>query len=266
MKSARRQEQLFKHIGEAGESTVEALAARFEVSVTTIRRDLDALERRKLIERTWGGARVAIPVVYHEEAFQGEAVKRAIAAAAAALVGPGMTVAISGGSTCTELARCLRGSRIRVLTNALNVALELRSTPHTRVVLTGGELNTASYELIGDLVGRSLSEYRVDMAFVGCSGLTPDFGFSMRDDPEAAAARAITQVAERVVVLADHRKVGHKTFARYAQLGEVERFITDEGLSDEWTARLTQAGLRVERVALPRQSGQQATTSEKGRA
>lgn len=266
MKSAQRQDQLFRFIGETGETSVETLAARFGVSVTTVRRDLDALERRKLIERTWGGARVAIPVVYTEEAFQGEVVKRSIAAAAAALVEPGMTIAVSGGSTCTELARRLRGQRIKVLTNALNVALELRSTPHTRVVLTGGELNNASYELVGDLVGRSLSEYRVDMAFVGCSGLTPDFGFSMRDDPEAVAARAITQVAARVVVLADHRKVGCKTFARFAQLHEVERFITDEGLSEDWTARLTQAGLHVEKVPLLHGDDRQATTSEKGTA
>lgn len=249
MKSAHRQDQLFKFIGEHSEVTVETLAQQFGISLTTVRRDLDSLERRSLIERTWGGARVAVPVVYTEEAFQGEAVKRAIAAAAATLVKPGMIIGISGGSTCTELARRLRGQRIKVVTNALNVALELRSTNHTRVVMTGGELNFASYELVGDLVARSLSEYRVDMAFTGCSGLTPDFGFSMRDDPEAVAARAITQVASRVVVLADHRKVGARTFARFARLDEVERFITDDGLSPEWLARLTQAGLNVQVVS-----------------
>lgn len=256
MKSALRQEQFFKFIGEHSEVAVETLAEQFGVSLTTVRRDLDALERRNLIERTWGGARVAVPVVYTEQAFQGEAVKRAIAAAAAALVQPGMTIGISGGSTCTELARRLRGQRIKVVTNALNVALELRSTPHTRVVMTGGELNFASYELVGDLVARSLREYRVDMAFTGCSGLTPDFGFSMRDEPEAVAARAMTQVAERVVVLADHRKVGARTFARFAQLSEVEQFITDDGLSADWQARLEQAGLAVQMVPTAPAEGQ----------
>lgn len=248
MKSALRQEQLFKFISEHREVAVETLAERFGVSLTTVRRDLDALEHRKLIERTWGAARVAVPVVYTEQAFQGEAVKRAIAAAAANLVEPGMTIGISGGSTCTELARRLRGQRIKVVTNALNVALELRSTPHTRVVMTGGELNFASYELVGDLVARSLSEYRVDMAFTGCSGLTLDFGFSMRDEPEAVAARAMTRMASRVVVLADHRKVGARTFARFAQISEVERLITDDGLGPEWLTRLTQAGLNVQQV------------------
>lgn len=245
-KSARRQEQLFKFIGEQGEPSVEALAAHFGVSPITIRRDLTALERRKLVTRTWGGVRVAIPIVYGDEAFEGGAVKRAIAIAASGLVEPGMVLAISGGSTCTELARRLRGQRVRVLTNALNVALELRSTGHTRVMLTGGELNAASYELVGELVARSLSEYRVDLAFVGCSGVTPDFGFCMRDEPEAGAARAITQAAGRVVVLADHGKAGQKTFARFARLGEVERLITDDGLDNIWRGRLVSAGLRVD--------------------
>lgn len=249
MKSAQRQEQLFRFIGEQGEVTVETLASHFGVSTVTVRRDLTALERRRLVQRTWGGVRVAIPIHYGDEAFGGGAVKRAIAIAAAELVEPGMVIAVSGGSTCTELARRLRGQRIKVVTNALNVALELRSTGHTRVVLTGGELSALSYELVGDMVGRSLSEYRVDMAFVGCSGLTPDFGFSMRDEPEAATARALTRAAGRVVVIAEHGKVGQKTFARFAQLGEVERLITDRGLSRPWQEQLAAAGLRVDLVA-----------------
>ena len=254
MKSAQRQEQLYRLLGERGEQTVEALAQQFGVSAITIRRDLNALERRKLVQRTWGGVRVAIPILYGDAAFEGgdnAAAKRAIAVAAARLVEPGMTIAISGGSTCTELARRLRGQKIRVLTNALNIALELKSTGHTQVILTGGELNAASYELVGELVGRSLGQYRADLAFVGCTGVTPDAGFCMRDQPEAAAARAIIGSAGRVVVLADHSKVGHKTFARFAQLDEVERLIMDGSLSNEWQETLEGAGLRVERVTPP---------------
>lgn len=264
MRAAERQKQLYQFVGERGEQTVEALAAHFGVSALTIRRDLTALERRKLVQRTWGGVRVAVPIRYGDEAFEGDTVttltKRAIAVAAAQLVRPGMVVAISGGSTCTALARQLRGQRLRVLTNALNVALELKSTGHTQVTLTGGELNAASYELVGELVGRSLSEYRADLAFVGCSGLTPDFGFCMRDQPEAAAARAIIQSAGRVVVLADHRKVGQQTFARFAKLSEVERLITDSTLSDKWREQLTAAGLWVDQVDAPSTSPTQETS------
>lgn len=250
MKSAQRQERLYQFIGERGEQTVEALAMQFGVSAITIRRDLSALERRRLVQRTWGGVRVAVPILYGDAAFeadsQGADLKRAIAVKAARLVEPGMVLAISGGSTCTELARRLRGQRVRVLTNALNVALELRSTGHTQVMLTGGELNAASYELVGELVGRSLSAYRADLAFVGCSGLTPEAGFCMRDQPEAAAARAVMQVAGRVVVLADHRKVGQQTFARFARVDEPERLITDPGLGEAQRAILQAAGLRVD--------------------
>lgn len=244
--SGERQQRVFELVSAHGEQATEALGQQLGVSPATMRRDLAALERRGLIQRTWGGARVAVPVVYTDGDFQGETVKRSIAATAARLVEPGMVIAVSGGSTCTELARWLRGRRIKVVTNALNVALELRASSHTRVVLSGGELNVASYELIGDMVARSLSEYRVDMAFVGCSGVMLDFGFSMRDEPEANAARAITRVADRVVVIADHRKVGRRTSVRFARFDEVERLITDDGLTPAWRAQLAQAGLQID--------------------
>ena len=246
MKNSERQKQMFEFISLHREQSVETLAAELNVSVTTVRRDLAAMARRGLIERTWGGANVAVPVVYDAQEFEDDAAKRAIAVAAARHVRPSMVVAISGGSTCTELARLLRGRSIKVLTNAVNIALELRSSGHTQVVLSGGVLNAASYELVGPMVERSLSEFRADIAFTGCSGVLPGFGFSMRDEPEAEAARAITRLTGRVMVLADHRKIGRQTFARFAHFSEVERLITDDALSQSWQAQLAQLGLNVE--------------------
>ena len=246
MKNSERQKQMFEFISLYREQSVETLAAELNISVATVRRDLAAMARRGLIERTWGGANVAVPIVYDMQEFEDDAAKRAIAASAARYVLPGMVVAISGGSTCTELARLLRGRAIKVLTNAVNIALELRSSGHTQVVLSGGVLNAASYELVGPMVERSLSDFRADIAFVGCSGVLPGFGFSMRDEPEAGAARAIIRLTGRVIVLADHRKVGRQTFARFAHFSEVERLITDDGLSDPWHTQFGQLGLNVE--------------------
>jgi DeoR/GlpR family transcriptional regulator of sugar metabolism len=81
---------------------------------------------------------------------------------------------------------------------------------------------------------------------VGCSGVTPDFGFSMRDGLESAIARAFLNVSQRAIVVADHGKVGQKTLARFTSLTGVERLITDERLESSWQTKLEQAGLKVE--------------------
>lgn len=244
-----RQERIHLEILQRGEVRAAETASKFGISLSTIRRDLVSLERRGLIERVWGGAQVRSPIKYLSDFYCAAAKngqeKRAIAARAASCVEEGMVIGLSGGTTCTELARWLRGRRITVVTNALNVATELYNHSLTKVVVTGGALNSYSYELVGEMVAHSLTEYRLDLSFVGCSGITPDFGVSMRDTPEAAGARAFISVSEKTKVIADYTKAGKWTLARLAPLAAFDELITDDKLSDEWRERLNTAGLQV---------------------
>ncbi|MFO7544187.1 MAG: DeoR/GlpR family DNA-binding transcription regulator [Trueperaceae bacterium] len=249
MTSRQRQEAVHTLVMHHGEVTTEEIARRVRVSLATIRRDLAALERRGLVERTWGGARVLSSVHYlesfSEAADQQASAKRAIAAAAAAMVEPGMVLGLSGGTTCTELARWLRGKDVTVVTNAVNAAIELYNQGRTRVILTGGTMNGYSYELVGELATEALHEHRLDLCFVGCSGITPDFGYSMRDRPEASVARAFRAVSARTIVLADHSKVGRRTLARFAPLSAVPTLITDRGISPDALRMLEREGVTV---------------------
>ena len=226
-----------------------ALAVRLGISLATVRRDLASLERRGLVDRTWGGARVRSPIRYLEDfsrAAQDRAEeKRQIAAEAATMVEPDMVIGLSGGTTCTELARWLRGAQVTVVTNAINVATELYNHGRTKVIVTGGALNAHSYELVGEMAAYSLQEYRLDLCFVGSSGITEDFGFSMRDHPEAAMARQFKDISERTYVVADHSKIGRRTLARFAPLAEVDGLLTDQGLDDASRRALERAGLAV---------------------
>ena len=245
----KRQRRVHDLVMRHGEVRAGDLSDELDVSTATVRRDLAALERRGLVERTWGGARIRSTVKYLEDFAsaadtQGDA-KRAIAAAAAEMVEPKMVVGLSGGTTCTELARWLRGKDVTVVTNAINVATELYAHGRTNVIVTGGSLNSYSYELVGDLTTFVLQEHRLDLCFVGCSGITPDFGFSMRDPSESAVARAFKAVSERTVVVADHSKVGRTTLARFAPLAHLPMLITDRGLSEDWRRTLEGAGLEV---------------------
>ena len=96
------------------------------------------------------------------------------------------------------------------------------------------------------MVGYTLQEYRLDICFLGCSGVSTDFGFSMRDHLESAIARAFLSVSKRAIVIADHSKVGKQTLARFVALTSVERLITDEKIDKNAQQTLAQAGLNIE--------------------
>lgn len=248
--SRERRQLLHDLILQHGALDVADIAVALGISSATVRRDLAALKRRGLIERSWGGAQVRSPIDYLDDfkavANHEVAAKRAIAAAASRHVSEGMIIGLSGGTSCTELARWLRGKPITVVTNAINVATELYNHSLTKVIVTGGALNSYSYELVGEMVRHTLQKYRLDLCFVGCSGVTPDFGFSMRDHLESAVARAFLEVSERAMVVADHSKVGNHTLAKFAPVAAIERLVTDERLSLGWRERLGAADLTVE--------------------
>lgn len=245
-----RQMSILQHLTRHNSLEVAQLSKLLAVSPSTIRRELKAMEESGLLVRTHGMARLPTPIhyefPYENRAAQQVAAKRKIAAAAKNLIQPGAVVGLSGGTTSTELARQLRAMEdITIVTNAVNIALELQGQLGKRVMVTGGLLNQNSYELVGYQVTQSLQNVHLDQAFLGASGIDLEFGFSMADEPEAVVARAFQAAADKVIMIADHTKIGKATFARFCALPEVDLLITDDGLSDEQRAALEETGLRV---------------------
>ena len=245
-----RQAQILAYLTRHEMAAVEDLARLLDLSPSSVRRELQQMAAAGLVVRMHGGARLPSPLRYeppyeHRAASEVEA-KRAIAAAALRLVAPGAVIGLSGGTTCTELGRALRATTgITVVTNAVNVALELYGQPGKRLIVTGGELNQESYELVGRAVASTLQDLHLDLAFLGASGVDLAFGFSMSDEPEAAVGRAFRAAAARTIVLADHSKIGRRTFARFCRLAGVDLLITDRGAANEACVALQDAGLKV---------------------
>ncbi len=245
-----RQLKILQHLTQHNSLEVGRLSELLDVSPSTIRRDLRVMQKSGLLQRTHGTAQIPTPIryelPYENRAAQHVEAKRKIAAAAKQLIEPELVIGLSGGSTCTELARQLRAmEHITVVTNAVNIALELQGQLGKRVIVTGGLLNQDSYELVGNLVAQSLQNMHLNLAFLGASGVDVDFGFSMADEPEAVASRAFMAAAEQTVILADHSKLGKATFARLCPLIDVDLLITDDGISPEHHLALQNAGLKV---------------------
>ncbi len=242
--------QILQYLTHHDSMEVGQLSELLQVSPSTIRRDLRVMQKNGLLKRAHGTAQLPTPIhyelPYENRAAQQVEAKRKIAAAAKQLIEPELVIGMSGGTTCTELARQLRAMKqLTIVTNAVNIALELQGQLGKRVIVTGGQLNQDSYELVGHLVGQSLQNMHLDLALLGATGVDIGFGFSVADEPEAVASRAFMAAAEQTIILADSSKIGQATFARMCRLTEVDLLITDNGVTDEQRRTLEKAGLKI---------------------
>ena len=233
-----------------GSVVVTELATDLGVSLASVRRDLELLEDQHLLSRTHGGAvsvgvLYELPMRYRGGRHQDE--KRRIAKAAAALVTDGVvSVALSGGTTTTEVARVLATrSGLKVVTNAINIASELAPRPQIGLVVCGGSARPESHELVGPLAEQTLSRLNVDIAFVGVDGITAAAGLTTHHEVEAATNRAMIRIASRVVVVTDGSKIGRRSFAEIAGVREVDDLITDATADPDERRRIEDADVRV---------------------
>ena len=245
-----RQIKILHHLTMHGALEVNQLSDLLQTSPSTVRRELKIMEKNGLLLRSHGNAQLRAPIRYElpfeKRSVQQAEAKRKIAAAARHFIKPGQVIGLSGGTTTTELARQLRPmENITIVTSAINVALELQGQLRKRVMVTGGMLNQESYELAGDQAVQSLRNVHLDLVIHGASGIDVDFGVSLADEPDAVVARAFKEASDHIIIVADHTKIGHKTFARFCALNEVDLLITDEGLTGSQQAALEQVGLKL---------------------
>ncbi len=232
--------------------TVEELVRRFDVSAVTIRGDLDALADEGALVRSHGGAlRPAetpddVPVAVKQTRRHGEKVR--IAKAAVQMVEDGETIILDSGSTTFEIARQLRTLEVEslsVITNALNVAMELATISRVRLIMTGGILRQMSYSLAGPPAEQVLDGLRADRLFLGVDGLDPDIGLMTPDVFEARLNAHMIKVSNEVVVVADSTKFHRRSLSVIAGLDTVQKVITDSGAPAERVAELEALGVEV---------------------
>lgn len=250
--------QLLDLLARDGRLEVEPAAVQLGVSTATVRRDLDELAQQQMLTRTRGGA-VANSVSYdlplrYKVARQAPE-KQKIGMATAALIQPGCTVVINGGTTTTEVARAIatradlhaggQATAITIVTNALNIANELAVRTHIKIVLTGGVVRPQSYELIGPLATLAIAELTFDYAVLGVNGIDADVGATTHDEAEAAINRLMADRAREVVVVADSSKLNRQAFARICGLERIAVLVTDAHAAAADVAAFTELGLRV---------------------
>jgi DeoR/GlpR family transcriptional regulator of sugar metabolism len=253
-----RQDQILRLLQESGRLTIDELCSKLGASIATIRRDLEDLENRSLLKRTRGGAIPIGPLFYepfrNDPSFQDKVSsfaeeKRRIARAAAQFVSEGQTVALSGGTTTTEVVRSLKMlSNITIVTNAVNVAMELSNRKDIDVIVTGGHLRGNWFTLIGPLANQASEMIFADIMFLGVDGIDAEHGLTCTNASEAEFLRRVANHSKQRVVVCDHSKLGAISKWRLCPTQEIQSLITDSGASDEAVAPFEKLGIQVSRV------------------
>lgn len=236
---------------------VADLSDEFGVSEVTIRGDLEALDADGRVRRVrGGGVSVSQPrreVSYLESLGEHADEKAAIGAAAAGLVPSGASVFVDVGTTATALARALVHRHdledVVLLTNALPTALELEEAiPRVTVIVIGGTLRPMQHSLVDPLASVLLQQLHIDIAFIGCTGVTLDDGVTNINLPEAGVKQRVVAKAQRTIVLADGSKVGATSLAPVCSIRDIDLLITGPSAPTAELDSLEAQGLAVDVV------------------
>lgn len=249
-----RRKRILQTLEQNGQIEMVEVSKKLDVSVITIRRDLDMLEKEGVLVRVRGGAVLPdnwdITPYTTKESCNLEQ-KRAIASVAATMVRPNTSIFLDTGSTMLSIARCLveeiPGS-LTTCTNDLKIAMELGEHQEFTVVSLGGELKTHGYYVAGHFAEEMVRELRADIAFIGCDSVSLRFGAMTSSRDLIPLKKALMSSSRRSVLVCDSSKFGRMSFAAIAPLTAFDSIITDDQLSYTEAELLKQGGVLFERA------------------
>lgn len=253
---AGRRAGILSEIKEKGFASVEELSEKFDVSVITIRRDLDQLEAEGFIERTHGGAtytrHIAAESSYLEKNSQNREIKTAIGRKAAELAAPGDTVFVNSGSTTYQIIRSLLTIEgIRIVTNNIAAVLEAEPGPGCELILIGGKYRFNSGCTIGSFAEALISQLNVSKTFIGADGISLKSGITSPVSEEAAVTRMmIEHTAGPVTMAADSSKIGQMSTFFISSLDSIDYLITDGNFDENYRPDFEEAGIKITKVSL----------------
>ena len=245
-----RRNQILAMLHKQGMVKIPELAKFFDVSVITIRRDLDELVRAGQVQKVYGGAILAPQAtpepeaqrLFHARLAHHHREKMMIGMAAAKLVKDGQTIILNIGTTALEVAKHLgEFEDLTVLTNSIPILNQLANT-RLNVYSLGGKLRCNELALHGSLAFKALNDFYVDKAFIGAGGITLENGITDHNVDSAELCAAIAKRSRQTILVADSSKFGKDASVIIGPLNCVDTIITDSGISEEFADGIRQAG------------------------
>ncbi|ORE96271.1 DeoR/GlpR family DNA-binding transcription regulator [Acuticoccus yangtzensis] len=228
---AQRQDAIVALAREQGRVTVDGLALHFDVTPQTIRRDLNDLAARQILQRVHGGAVFSSGVAnleYEKRRQMAAAEKAAIGQAAAALIPDGASLFVNIGTTTEAVSEALAGhDALMVITNNINVANRMRLHPKFEVVIAGGVVRGSDGGIVGEAASDFIRQFKVDYAVIGASAIDAEGALLDYDFREVRVAQAIMANARHVILVSDASKYERSAPVRIGHISQVRSFVTD---------------------------------------
>lgn len=255
-----RKQAIVEMVNKRGLVTVSELCECFSVSPATIRSDLRELSEIGLLERTHGGAvsrqQSMFELNTHQKKEQSIAEKRAIAAVAVKQISNGDTIILDTGTTTFELAKLLGSfANLTVVTADLPICMWLELNTNVNVIVIGGPVRHNFHCTSGITALSAINKLHFDKAFLAVNGVSIDNGLSTPSLDSAAMKKALIKQSKCSFLLADSKKLGHDSFSVFAKITEVDKVITDIGVTDAFISRAKDVGVDVV-IAVPESNAQ----------
>lgn len=247
---AERHQKIIELINERKSVRVSELSKMFSITDETVRRDLEKLEKLKVLVRSHGGA-VSVDttsvteVSYLEREITNVKEKKQIASEAVKQVFEGDKIILDASTTAWYMAKELPNINITVLTNSIRVATELSAKKEITVIVIGGILLSKSLSNVGPMAESSLASYHVYKTFISCKGFHLEHGMSEGNEQQARIKELMVNCADKVYIMIDHSKFDAQAFTRFSSLHSIDYVITDSQTDQQTVQQLTEKSVTV---------------------
>lgn len=252
-----RYQKILSILEDEGSVKVSNLMKLFNVSIETIRRDMEYLEEKELLKRVYGGAIPVGSIVTNNQnksytSFMARASKnlnekQQIAINAIKLISEDDSIALDSGSTTLELAKLLKDNfnRLTVITNSLMVLNELSGVSNFTVISTGGIFRGDEYSFVGDLSSSSISRFNIDKAFISVSGVSLENGLTDWRLDELQIQKEMVRKSREVIVLTDSSKFNFSSLLRICGIEDIDAIVTDSNFDKIILKDYLEAGIDI---------------------
>lgn len=250
MLAIERKNEIIAMLHEEKKVVVSELSQLFKVTEETIRRDLEKIEKEGLAKKTYGGAvlneSLNVDLPYNVRMKTNVSGKKYIGELIGAMINDGDHLILDASSTALFVAQNIKNKKnITVITNSIEIILELSDRKGWKVMLTGGEVKDSSLALVGYQAERMIQSYHVDLSIFSCKGFDAVKGLTDSNENDAQIKKALLQSAKKNILAIDHSKFDKVSFTNICDISEVDMLVTDVEPNERWKQVLNTAGLEV---------------------
>ncbi|MBO4429103.1 MAG: DeoR/GlpR transcriptional regulator [Clostridia bacterium] len=233
-----------------GKVVVSELSQNFGVTEETIRRDIDKLEKEGLATKTYGGAvsnvSPSTDLPYNIRKRVNVEQKQLVAEKVASMISDGDRIMLDASSTAIYVTRKIKSKKdITVITNSVEILLELADKTGWHVLSTGGSLKEGALSMVGTSAEKMVRGYHVDFAICSAKGIDEKMGITDSNEKDSEMKQAIFASADKKVLALDSTKFDKISFVKVCDIKDVDIIVTDKSPSEAWKNRLAENGVEL---------------------